>query len=416
MNLPRFSMGIGDRFALEGRAQLEAFVRLKARGAVVAPVWNKSNREHNLIGSQPADVRAEADTAVREAGWTEPYFVDADHIGLKTVDRFLDASNFFTIDVADFIGQSTGSAAIEAFADTFTPKNGLLVIPGIEPIPVDRDRVRAAAAKYLGAVREAGAIYRHIASGKPPGSYVVEVSMDETDQPQTPADLWFILAAMSREGVPLRTIAPKFTGRFNKGVDFVGDVGVFEREFRDDLAVIAHAIQQFVLPANLKLSVHSGSDKFSLYGVIGKAVRERGAGLHLKTAGTNWLEEVAGLAEAGPEGLAIAKDVYLGALSRIDEVSAPYAAVIDIDRRRLPSPEVLRGWSGARFAAAVTHDRSCPDFNPSLRQLIHVGFKIAGEMGARYTDAVRAHRESIGRRVTSNLYDKHLVPLFLEHA
>jgi hypothetical protein len=414
MNLPRFSMGIGDRFALQGQAQLAAFVKLKERGTTVAPVWNKSNREHNLIGSRPEDVRAEADQAVQAAGWKDGYFVDADHIGLKTVDRFLTASDFFTIDVADFIGQPAAPALVEAFAKEVTPASGQLTIPGVErPIRVDHDGVHAIASKYLTAVSEAGAIYRHIAAHKAAGRFVIEVSMDETDQPQTPEDLWFILAALAREGVPVRTIAPKFTGRFNKGVDFVGDLAVFEREFQDDLAVIAHAVTKFGLPADLKLSVHSGSDKFSLYSIIGRAVRSRGAGLHLKTAGTNWLEEVAGLAEAGGDALNLAKDIYLGALSRIDEVSAPYAPVIDIDRRQLPSPEIIRGWSGQRLAAAITHDQQNPDFNPSLRQLVHVGFKIAAEMGQRYTDAVRAHSESIGRRVTANLFEKHLKPLFL---
>jgi putative heme-binding domain-containing protein len=123
--------------------------------------------------------------------------------------------------------------------------------------------------------------------------------MDETDSPQTPAELLIILAALSDQHVPIQTIAPKFTGRFNKGVDYVGDVAQFEKEFNDDLAVIAHAIKHFGLPETLKLSVHSGSDKFSIYPAIRRALQRSGAGLHVKTAGTNWLEELIGLAEAG---------------------------------------------------------------------------------------------------------------------
>ena len=129
-------------------------------------------------------------------------------------------------------------------------------------------RIESIARKYLYAVQEAGKVYRHIEQTKGAGTFVPEVSMDETDQPQTPVELLFILAAIGAERIPVQTIAPKFTGRFNKGVDYVGDVTQFAREFNDDLAVIAFGIAEFGLPANLKLSVHSGSDKFSIYPAI----------------------------------------------------------------------------------------------------------------------------------------------------
>ena len=148
-------------------------------------------------------------------------------------------------------------------------------------------------------MQDAGKIYRHIAKSKGPENLIAEVSMDETDSPQTPPELLIILAALSDEGIPAQTIAPKFTGRFNKGVDYVGDLAQFEKEFHDDLAVIAFAIGRYGLPRNLKLSVHSGSDKFSLYPIIRRTLPKFDAGVHLKTAGTTWLEELIGLAEAG---------------------------------------------------------------------------------------------------------------------
>src|SRR3954453_8028408 len=120
MNFPKYSMGIGDRFAHQGKAQLAAFVRAKALGVEVTPVWNKSNREHNIVHSEPASVRAEADAAVRALNWTGAYFVDADHIGLQTVDRFIAASDFFTIDVADFIGKPADDAALAAFVTQYS--------------------------------------------------------------------------------------------------------------------------------------------------------------------------------------------------------------------------------------------------------------------------------------------------------
>jgi hypothetical protein len=221
------------------------------------------------------------------------------------------------------------------------------------------------------------------------------------------------LAAIGAEGIPIQTIAPKFTGRFNKGVDFVGDVAVFEREFGDDLRVIAQAVKEFGLPADLKLSVHSGSDKFSLYGPIGRVVRAQNAGLHIKTAGTNWLEEVTGLAEAGGEALQLAKEIYTKALGRYDELAAPYASVIDIDPKKLPSAAEIAGWTSRQFVDALANEPGTRGYNPSLRQLVHVGYKVAAEMGDRYLAALEANATVVGRRVTDNLLRKHIKPLFV---
>jgi hypothetical protein len=225
--------------------------------------------------------------------------------------------------------------------------------------------------------------------------------------------LLVILAAIADEGIPIQTIAPKFTGRFNKGVDYVGDVAQFEREFNDDIAVIAFAVKQYGLPANLKLSVHSGSDKFSIYAPIRRALARTGAGLHLKTAGTTWLEEVIGLAEAGGDGLVIAKEIYAQALEHTDELCAPYATVIDIDRAKLPSAKLVNGWTSAEFVAALRHDPRNPAFNPHLRQLLHVGYKIAAHMKERYLNALEKHEAVVARNVTENLYERHLKPLFV---
>jgi len=185
----------------------------------------------------------------------------------------------------------------------------------------------------------------------------------------------------------------------------------FEREFRDDLAVIEFAVRSFGLPANLKLSVHSGSDKFSLYPIMRKALRDTSAGLHLKTAGTTWLEEVIGLAES--DGLALAKEIYAGALKKKDELCGPYASVIDIDSAKLPTADEVNGWSSAQFVSALRHDPANPAFNSSLRQLVHVGFKIAAQMGDRYLKMLKACEPSIAKNVTGNLYERHLIPLFI---
>ncbi len=159
--------------------------------------------------------------------------------------------------------------------------------------------------------------------------------------------------------------------------------------------------------------MHSGSDKFSLYGPIRRGLARFNAGLHIKTAGTTWLEEVIGLAEAGGEGLALAREIYGKALEKREALCAPYAAVIDIDPARLPPASVVRGWTSAQFTAALRHDQACPEFNPHLRQLIHVGYKIAAQLGDRYLHALEACAPTISRNVTENLFDRHLKPLFL---
>jgi hypothetical protein len=408
-------MGIGDRFAHQGKAQLAAFVKAKQLGVDVTPVWNKSNREHNIVHSAPPSVRIEADEAVQSLGWTGPYFVDADHIGLKTVDPFIVPSDFFTLDVADFINKPAEESDIESFVKAHAKFAGSLSIPGIDrPLDITESRIESIARKYLFAAKEAGKIYRHIETAKGKGKFITEVSMDETDQPQTPVELLFILGALAQENVPVQTIAPKFTGRFNKGVDYVGDVNQFAKEFNEDLSVIAFAIKTFGLPADLKLSVHSGSDKFSIYGAIHRAIRKHGTGLHIKTAGTTWLEELIGLAIADGEGLQIARDVYTQALGRFDELCAPYATVIDIDQSRLPTTTQVAGWTGEQFASALRHDQSNKQYNPSLRQLLHVGFKVAAQMGDRYIHALEQFEPTIAKTITENMFDRHLKRIFID--
>lgn len=412
--LERFSFGVGDRFAHQAKAQLRAFELLAAEGVHVAPVWNKSNREHSFVGSEPQSVCDAAKLAVDEMNWDSPWYVDADHIQLATVDAYLGCSDFFTIDVADSIGKEPETAAIDGFMEKHPELVGTLSISGIdEPMVISREDVRAVASKYLLAVKEAGEIYRHIEASKGEDGFIAEVSMDETDAPQTPPELLVILAALADEGIKLQTIAPKFTGRFNKGVDYVGDLTQFEKEFNDDLAVIAHAIESYGLPANLKLSVHSGSDKFSLYPIIRRALQRTGAGVHLKTAGTTWLEELIGLAEAGGDGLELAKEIYTYSYEHVDELCAPYASVIDIDRSQLPDVETVKGWSGAQMANAIRHIPGHEEFNANVRQLLHVSFKVAAKAGERYTDLLKKHREIVSAEVTKNIFDRHLKPLFL---
>ena len=378
MTISKYSFGIGDRFAHEGVNQLKALIAAEKKfGVHFTPVWNKSNREHTIIGTEPMSTRREADAAVKALGYTDAYFCDADHINLSNVDKFMDACDFFTIDVADYIGKSGSNEE-----------------------------------RYLPAVKEAGRIYRHIAERKSADSFVTEVSMDEVDVAQKPDEIRYILTELAKEKVPLQTFAPKFTGRFNKGVDYVGDLAQFEKEFDEDIQVLQWAVKELGLPANLKLSIHSGSDKFSIYPIMGRLIRRHDAGIHVKTAGTTWLEEIIGLSLADPEALALAKKIYRIALDRMDELTVPYATVIDVDKSKLPAPDAVDAWDADTFARTLRHDESEPLYNPSFRQLIHVSFKVAAELADEYYPALDRNIDIIGREIEANIGERHVKLLF----
>jgi hypothetical protein len=414
MKLEKYTFGVGDRFAHQGKAPLKAMIKAQQAGVDIVPVWNKSHREHSIIHTCPESVRSEADAAVKELSWHSSYYVDADHINMSNVDLFIDASDFFTLDVADYIGKKATDDSIDAFVEKCKKYIGTLKIEGLdEDIQITEELLKKIASKVILAIQEAGKLYRHIENKKGKDNFVTEVSMDETDLAQTPVEMLFILAAIADEGIPAQTVAPKFTGRFNKGVDYVGDVDQFEKEFNQDLAIIAYAVKEFGLPENLKLSVHSGSDKFSIYGPINRAIKKFDTGLHLKTAGTTWLEEIIGLAAAGGEGLDIAKKIYTSAYDRFDELCGPYATVIDIDKSKLPAINEVNSWTSDKFKRSVTHDQSCSDYDLNIRQLLHVGYKVAAELGSEYIDALEKYEDVIAEHVTENIYERHIFPVFI---
>jgi hypothetical protein len=411
--LEKYSIGVGDRFGHQGAAQLRAIIKANKLGLRISPVWNKSNREHLYIQSQPDDVREEADSVVKQLGFDGKYFVDADHINLSTVAPFVHSSDFFTFDVTDGIGKPTTENEVNAFVNSCAKYQGMLLIPGIEkPYSVSHELLTAIASNFLTAIQQAADIYNFLVEKKGKGSFVSEVSMDEVSTPQTPVELFFILKMLAEKGVPVQTIAPRFVGRFNKGVDYVGDLVQFEKEFEEAILVIDFAIKEFNLPQELKLSIHSGSDKFSIYPIMGKIIRKYNKGLHVKTAGTTWIEEVIGLSIAGGKALDFVKQLYFEAYNRQDELCAPYADVIDIKNSELPSVEEVSAWPGEKFANVLRHDQSHADFNPGFRQLIHVAYKIAAEKKLQFTSLLKEFELIIAACVEENIYERHLKRLF----
>jgi len=413
MKLEKYSFGVGDRFSHQGKAQLRALMKANEKGLNIIPVWNKSNREHMYVHSQPKDTRVEADGAVKALNYKGAYFVDADHINLNTVEPFVPVSDFFTLDVAAFIGKESSTDEVDQFIASCKKYMGEVKIPRInQTFHVSKELLESIAHKFLTATQQASEIYTYLKKEKGADNFITEVSMDEVESPQTPIELLFILKMLADKGVPVQTIAPKFTGRFNKGVDYVGDLEQFAKEFEEDVLIIDFAVKEFGLPEELKLSVHSGSDKFSIYPIMSRIIKKHNKGLHLKTAGTTWLEEVIGLAKAGGEGLTASKKIYANSYHRKDELCAPYADVIDIDESKLPTVEEVNAWGSEKFVNTLRHDQSCPDYNPNFRQLIHVAYKVAAEMGDEYISLLEKYEDIIGQCVEENIYERHLKRLF----
>jgi len=411
--LGKYSFGLGDRFGHQGSAQLKAIIESSKKGIDITPVWNKSNREHMTIGTQPSDVRIEADQVTKKAGFTGDYFVDADHINFDTVDRFIESSDFFTIDVASYIGKKAEDTMIKEFLSGVLKYEGDLKIPGIiKSFSISKEQITHIAEKYLFAAIKAREIYRKIEKIKGRGNFITEVSMDEVPEPQTPVELFFILRMLATEYIPVQTIAPKFSGRFNKGVDYVGDPQDFALEFESDLKVIDFAVKEFGLPENLKMSIHSGSDKFAIYPHIGSIIRKYDKGIHLKTAGTTWLEEVIGLAASGGEALAFVREIYFESLGQIEELCAPYADVIDIRIQHLPSKALVAGWTSFKFASAIRHITNNQDYNPDMRQLLHVAYKLAAHRMDDYFRLLEKYEDQVSSSVYENIYSRHICRLF----
>jgi tagaturonate epimerase len=177
LTLSKYSIGTGDRFARQAKAQLEACVQALRHGIEVIPVWNKSNREHTIIGSEPSSVRLAADTAVRALHWNKPYFCDADHITLQTVDRFLSSCDFYTIDVTDSIGQMATAGDVGNFIGRHPELSGRVPLEGVgEDFEISREQIAQAVQKFLAAVKNAGKVYRKIENAMGAGNFILEIS------------------------------------------------------------------------------------------------------------------------------------------------------------------------------------------------------------------------------------------------
>jgi hypothetical protein len=403
----RTSAGLGDRLGLATPGHIRA---IRAAGGKIAPVFaQQSIREMARTGRTPQQVLDDATWGMFQEGWQDGAGADADH--LKTtadIDACLNAGfTIFTVDPGEYVdprAEDGDRAELDRLAGALPEEHrprtsGLLGktfdIEG-RTLFFDEPALLKAAVKYGRAVAHVAALYRHLcaAAGKRPCE--LEVSVDETEQPTTPLEHLYIASELRRLGVRWISLAPRYIGRFEKGVEYIGDVAVFER----DLSVHA-AIARRLGP--YKLSLHSGSDKFSIYPA---AARQTRGLVHLKTAGTSYLEAVRTIAAVNPELFsaiyAFARDHY-----EVDRASYHVSARVD----SAPNPDSPSALSGlldqfdAREILHVTYGSVLTARAPSGGWLFR----------DRLMDALRAHPEEYAANLEQH-FDRHLKPFLAGEA
>lgn len=349
----RTSAGCGDRLGLATPGHIRAAKAVGARATGGEPhVWGaigmifaqQSIREMTRTGRSPDDVMDDATWGIFQEGWREGVGADADHLKTTAEIDLCAASGFtfFTIDPGahvDSAADTDDEAAIRAkYAalpwpalsttahDLRVAYIGKRIAVEDRDLALDDETLLRAAVKYGRAVAHVAALYHHLASIRPADTFELEVSVDETDTPTSHAEHLFIARELRRLGVRWVSLAPRYVGSFEKGVDYVGDLAAFEIDFAGH-AAIARALGPY------KLSLHTGSDKFSIYDV---ATRSAGGLLHLKTAGTSYLEALRATASFDPtlfrEILALAHERF-----EADKVSYHISAVLT----KVPRPETL---------------------------------------------------------------------------
>jgi hypothetical protein len=352
------TFGTGDRLGLAGPGHLAAFRRYAASPVLA----QQSLRELTLTSRTYEEVLDASTWAVFREGWRDAWGADGDHLKTEEWVRRALAIGYtmITADVSDFIrGEWAAKSDAEAMAQWQTLDAGLR--RGLEErylrsaIPVDTgEAVRFTAGElarttlvYGEAVEHAARLYRACVAEKGEGRFDFELSIDETATPTTPQAHVFMARESSRRGVVISSLAPRFVGEFQKGVDYIGGVREFEASFAVH-AALCRALGH-------RISVHSGSDKFSVFPAIGRLSRHR---FHVKTAGTSWLESLRVVAAADP---ALFRDLYAHARRTYDNARKLYHVTPDLSR--LPDPVGLP----AAAAAALLDDRDA-------RQVLHITY------------------------------------------
>ncbi|MFO7898351.1 MAG: tagaturonate epimerase family protein [Planctomycetota bacterium] len=399
------SLGLGDRLGLATPGHIRA-----VRGTGLAPVLaQQSIREMERTHRTPEDVMDAATWGALQEGYRDGFGSDADH--LKTPDdvAVTAAAGFtmFTVDPGDHVTEAADEmdrAALDDALDAVpwdrlettreetesTYTDSTFAFGGFE-LDCSGAAVARAAVKYGAAVAHTVEMARHVASTMAPRPFEIEMSVDETETPTSPVEHFYVASELRRLGVEVVSLAPRFVGRFEKGVDYIGDLGELEGAFRWHVA-IARELGPY------KLSIHSGSDKFSVYEVAAKVA---GGLVHVKTAGTSYLEAVRAIAQVEPD---LFREILAFAFERWDEDRATYHVSADPAKAR--RPEALA-------------DDELPDALDQFdtRQILHVTFGSVltsrADGGYRFRDrfyaALRGHEEEHYAALERHL-GKHAAP------
>ncbi len=409
------SAGFGDRLGLATPGHIRALRRVCKPETAIAPIFaQQSVRENARTGRTPRDVMDDAIWGVFEEGWRLPWGADADHLKTqKDVEAFAAAGfTFFTIDPGDHVDDEAHTAPPETLEaklqslpwetleDTLGDLEARYVGRELELDSgtecMDRDQLWRAAAKYGHAVAHTVTMYRHILERVGNGKFELEVSVDETANPTSVAEHLYIAGELGRLGVRWVSLAPRFVGEFEKGVDYIGDLDVFEAEFARHAAV-ARKLGPY------KLSLHSGSDKFSIYPItagLTAVVAEDGEAplVHVKTAGTSYLEALRAVARVDPglfrEILELARDRY-----ETDRATYHVSARLG----KVPAEERLADDDLAGLL---------DDFD--AREVLHVTFgSVLDAYGNRLRETLRRNHEAYGEGLAAH-FERHLQPFVNE--
>jgi hypothetical protein len=399
------SAGCGDRLGLATPGHLRA---VRAHGDVAPILAQQSMRENARTGRTPQVVMDDAMWGVFQEGWRAPWGADADH--LKTTDDIdlcvAAGYTFYTIDPGDHVDNEAHAAPFAALRDKVhdLPWGALADSAhalharylgrrfAVEDLVLafDEPSLARAAAKYGRALAHTARMYRHLAGALPPDAFELEVSVDETETPTSPLEHLFIASELRRLGVRWVSLAPRYVGRFEKGVDYIPSSGV-----EGDLDEIDGTLEQHAAIARVlgpyKLSIHSGSDKFSVYPLF---ARHAGNLVHLKTAGTSYLEALRAIARVDP---GFFREILDLALVRYDEDRATYH--VSAETGRVPRPGALA-------------DDELPGLLDQFdaREVLHVTFgSVLDRYGDRLLVTLDAHEEAHYAALEAH-FRRHLAP------
>jgi len=395
----KLSAGCGDRLGSATPGHLRA-VR---KADNVAPILaQQSMRENARTGRSPQQVMDDAMWGVFQEGWREPWGADADHL-MTTADVDLCVAagyTFFTVDPGDHVDNEAHSAPLEALESKVheLPWSDLADSPeqlhgrylgaefGVEDqvLTFDQTALARAAAKYGRAIAHTARMYRHLASAMGGRCFELEVSVDETETPTSPLEHYFVANELRRLGVQWVSLAPRYVGRFEKGVDYIGDLEVF------DLEMAKHAAIARVL-GPYKLSIHSGSDKFSVYPIFARHARKL---VHLKTAGTSYLEALRAIASVDPS---LFREILGFARERYDDDRATYHVSAQLEK--VPRPEDMADEDLAQVLDLFDG-----------REGLHVTFgSVLDRFGMGLLTALDENEEAYYSALEAH-FDRHLAP------